>query len=422
MTLCKAIATGLGAVDFDVLWDANLPTGESWRGAIDEWIWNCDAAVLVLSKDAVDSPYVTYEATHLRQRWLHMKPRFALIPVWCSGVDEQVLVKRMGTLQIAEIHTNVKLAAWPVQGAEAAFDSQVQEIIQALEGVRQQAQPRHEIEDLLILDLDLGTANDNALAAIANAYQLPPLPPGAKKDRAILLARMLIDSKEALGYARFQRLKSGIPAMMAALESSKDRAPRIVKLVAPFCWVSPDCVARLPKLLSQPAGGIRAIGWVRRWQFSERMYLYRTFCTRSKLRIASPSELSGGSSQAAFDHILACLGEKVCHDATAKVNGVTKRIKKLADSGEPVFLILPADSIHDELLTLICSTWPDLCVFLYTEKMDEQQLVSKFPTVQVVQPPLVEDDEEDARIGWGDCMVAAGWTAQQLQNIEEFDS
>lgn len=421
-TLCRAIATGLEAVDFDVLWDANLPSSGAWRGAIDEWIWNCDAAVLVLSMDAVDSKYVAYEAAHLRQRWLHMKPHFALVPVWCPKVNNQVLVQSMGALQIAEIHTNVKLAQWPAPATEASFHIQVQEIVKALEGVREQSQPRHEIEDLLILNLDLGTANDNALAAIANAYQLPPLPPGAKKDRAILLARLLIDSREVLGSPRFERLKNGIPTMMAALESSKDRTPRIVKLVAPFCWVSPDCVARIPALLSKPAGGIRAIAWVRRWPFSERMYLYRTFCTRSKLRIASPSELSGGANQAAFDHILACLGEKVCYDANAKISAVTKRIKKLADSGEPVFLILSADSVDGDLLTLICSTWPDLCVFLYTEKMDEHQLSAKFPTVQIVEPALVEDDETDARIGWGDCMVAAGWTAQQLQNLEEFDS
>lgn len=301
--LCEAFAKSLRPGGFDVLWDANIPTSEAWRAAIDEWIWNCDAAVLVLSKDAVVSKYVTYEATLLRQRWLHMKPRFALVPVWCPGINNQVLVQNMGTLQIAEIHTNVKLASWPSPPDEESFAGTVQEIVNALEGVCEQAQPRHEIKDWVIKELFHGT-DDNGLADIANAYQLPPLPPGAKKDRAILLARLLIDSSESLGSARFDRLKSGIPAMMAALESSKDRAPKIVKLVAPFCWVPADCVARIPALLSQPSGGIRAIAWVRRWPFSERMYLYRTFCARSKLRIVSPSELSGGGNQAAFDHIL----------------------------------------------------------------------------------------------------------------------
>lgn len=104
------------------------------------------------------------------------------------------------------------------------------------------------------------------------------------------------------------------------------------------------------------------------------------------------------------NQVLSCLGERVCFDSTANIIAVAKRIKKLADSGQPVFLVLRADVISGELLNLICSTWPDLCVFLYTDKMNEQQLSAQFPPVQLVQPALVEDEEADARIGWGDCM------------------
>jgi hypothetical protein len=52
--LCKALA-GYLASKFDVLWDDNLQTAQVWRAAIDEWIWKCDAAVLVLSKAATKS-------------------------------------------------------------------------------------------------------------------------------------------------------------------------------------------------------------------------------------------------------------------------------------------------------------------------------------------------------------------------------
>src|SRR5262245_53749405 len=93
--LCESIVAGLRAADFEVLWDADIPTAAKWRGAIDEWIWNCDAAILVLSQHAIESKYVAYEATLLRQRWLHMKPRFLLFPVWCPGVGNELLVKNM---------------------------------------------------------------------------------------------------------------------------------------------------------------------------------------------------------------------------------------------------------------------------------------------------------------------------------------
>jgi hypothetical protein len=417
---CQAIAAGLSASGFDVLWDANLPTSGAWRGAIDEWIWNCDAAILVLSVDAVSSRYVAYEAALLRQRWLHMKPRFELVPVWCPGVSDTTLVQNMGALQIAEIHTDVKLAQWPQPGGAASYQPEVLQLISRLNGVLQETQPRHEIEKLLILELEHGTLTDAALADIADAYQLPALPPGAKKDRAALLARALIDSTDPLGDPRFDRLRMAIPAMLAAMNSPKDRVPKIVKLAAPFCWVSPAYVAQIPGIFAGGSASSRAIGWVRKWPFSERMYLYRTFCTRSNLWIVAPSELSG--SQAAFDHILACLGDKVCNDAGATVMAVSKRIKKLTGDGAAVFLILSADGIVDELLSQVRVAWPDLRIFLYTNQMSETELAAQFTDVQILEPALDENLEADARSGWGSCMKAAGWNSHQMQNLEEFDS
>jgi hypothetical protein len=380
-----------------------------WRAAIDEWIWTCDAAVLVLSKAATESRYVAYEVAHLRQRWIHMKPRFMLVPVWCPDVNEQILMQSMGALRLQEIHTNVKLLApWPPKATTdpAAFDDTVRKVATALETVREQARPRHEIEDLLIKELNLGTVNELALTTIADAYQLPPLPAGAKQDRANLLARLLLDSVDKLGELRFQRLKNGIPTMMTAVESAKDRVPRIIKLVAPFCWVPPESAGRIPAFVSQPPSGVRAIAWMRRWGFSERMYLYRAYCTRSKLKIANASNLSGGGSQAILEHITACLAQKVCNNPEAGVADVAKRIQKLASYGESVFLILPAEAIDASIVKDLCEKWKELCVFLYTEEMDEQQLSAQFPDIQLIEPPLSAGDEADACTGWGDCMEA----------------
>jgi hypothetical protein len=327
----------------------------------------------------------------------------------------------MGALQIAEIHTNVKVVQWPEPGAAAPFAVEIQRIRDELEDVCGRAQPRNEIEQLLIQNLDSGAADDADLAAIAGAYGIGALSAGAKSERAILLARLLLDFDDPLGDPRFQRLRNGLPTMRAALQNPKDRVPQIVKLVAPYCWVSPDCVARIPAALVQPTGGIRAIAWSRRWPLSERMYLYRAFGTRSKLRIVNASNLTAGSKET-FRHVVACLGERVCYDATAPESAVNKVIKKTAGNGELVVLILSADVIDDALLTKICSTFPDLCVFLHSSQMKDDDLRAQFPKVQLIEPALAEDDESDARIGWGDCIVAAGWNTQQVHNLEEFDS
>jgi hypothetical protein len=423
LALCKAIEGHLDSLKFEVLWDDKLETGEVWRAAIDEWIWTCDAAVLVLSKAATESRYVAYEVALLRQRWLHMKPGFTMVPVWCPDVNEQLLINSMGPLQIQEIHTNVKLLhSWPPMATTdpAAFDDTVRHVATKLGTVREQARPRHEIEDLLIKELNLGTANEAALTAIANAYGLPSLPAGAKQDRANLLARELLDPVVKLGDLRFQRLKNSIPTMMTALESAERRVRHIIKLVAPFCWVPPKSAGRLPALFLQPPSGVRAIAWMRKWKFSERMYLFRAYCSRLKLKITNASDLSGGGRQAILNHITACLADKVCNNKEANAAAIAKRIHNLVGKGELVFLILPADGIDASIVTEVCETWKELCVFLYTEQMDEEQLGKQFPDVQLVQRSPSVDDEDDACAGWGDCADAAGWTRGR-DSLEEFD-
>jgi TIR domain len=218
--LCKALA-GYLASKFDVLWDDNLQTAQVWRAAIDEWIWKCDAAVLVLSKAATKSRYVAYEAAHLRQRWIHMRPCFTLVPVWCPDVNEQILLKNMGALQLQEIHTNVKLRPpWPPKATtdSAAFDHTVRQVESALQIVREQGRSRPEIEDLLIKELNLGTSNELALTTIADAYELPPLPAGAKHDRANL-ARLLLDPVEKLdGSLTHNSARNRLPGRIQSFE------------------------------------------------------------------------------------------------------------------------------------------------------------------------------------------------------------
>jgi hypothetical protein len=342
-----------------------------------------------------------------------------LIPVWCPGVDNQKLVQSMGALQIAEIHTNVKIAAWPSLQSSNPFQPQIAEILTLLNGVMQEAQPRHEIEKLLIANLEQG-ASDSALEKIAKDYQLAALPAGAQADRAVLLARLFLDFGEKLGDDRFQRLRSGIPMMAATLKDYKERVPEIIRLVAPFCWVSPDSVIPIPAIMAQPTKGIRAIAWVRRWPFSERMYLFRALCTQSKLRFASPSALTSGASGAIFDHIVACLADKVCNDPEADQAAVNKRITKRAADGESVFLILATEGIDNTILMQVCTAFPNLCVFLHTDTMTEQELLEQFPSVQIVEPFLSKELESDARAGWGDCMKDAGLSSVRAANLEEF--
>jgi hypothetical protein len=421
-TLCGAISQRLGTDDFEVLWDQqNLQTSAAWRAAIDEWIWRCDAAILVISKAATESPYVAYEAALLRQRWKH-RAQFLMIPIWCD-VNEKRLTDRMGALQLSEIQTNFKLDEWPANAANdpAVFDPLCGQVVGLLTTLKSKLQARHDAEDLLIKDLFHGTATEAALTDIAAYFNLPPMPNGAKLDLAIALARRILDFDAALGPQRFQALLAAIDTMNAAMSDAGKTVPKIVNMVAPFCWVSGPAAARLTALPALPPAQLRAVGWKRSWPLSERMYLYRGYCTRSSklIRIASVSDTAGGASASILAHIQSELSKEVCRQP-ASVSQLAGKIKDLARQGVPVFLLLPARAVDAAILSEVSQKWPEVCMFLFGDELDEVQLREQFPGVELLDPAPAFQDEFDARTGWGDCMIAAGISYESLESGAAF--
>jgi hypothetical protein len=390
-----------------VYWDGQLQTSEAWRPAIDEWIWRCDAAVLVLSSAATQSDYVAYEATLLRQRWKHTNRLFTLVPVWCPGVTAETLGTRLAPIQLAEIQTNIKLAEWPA--SDAALKNVLDAVELALNPVRTRVRARHDVEETLIRELNLGTKSEEALSEIADIYELPAMPGVSKKDRAISLARHLLDFERPVGLQRFQRLASGVALMWVGFDSPRDHVPPLINLVAPFCWVAPHGALRLAGLSSLPPGALRVIAWRRSWPLSEAMYLYRAYCTRSesKLKIATASDCAGGDQALILDHIRSSLGQAVCGNPDASEADSRRRITKLVTDGVPVFLRMPANAADAGIVQKICETWPGLCVILFAEKLTRDEVKNRFPGVGYLEPELPPEDEADARAGWDECMAEA---------------
>jgi hypothetical protein len=319
---------------------------------------------------------------------------------------------------LSEIQTNLKLPEWPANAANdpAVFDSVCKQVGDLLTSLKSKLQARHNAEDLLIKDLNLGTSSEEALTAIAADFNLPPMPNGAKLDLATALARRILDFDAALGPQRFQALLGAIDTMNTAMSDAGKRVPRIVNLVAPFCWVSPAAAARLTALSALPPARLRAVAWKRSWPLSERMYLYRGYCTRSSalIRIASVSDAAGGTSAAILAHIQSVLAKEVCRQPASDLQ-LAAKIKGLARQGVPVFLLLPARAVDAAILSEVSGKWPEVCMFLFGEELDAVQLREQFPGVELVDPAPAFEDESDARTGWGDCMIAAGIPYESLE-------
>jgi hypothetical protein len=75
----------------EVLWDRNLLfASDEWRRKLYPCFGKSDAAVILLSRGALESQYVSLEAMVLMWRWV-VDPKMVLIPVYFDGVNENSL-------------------------------------------------------------------------------------------------------------------------------------------------------------------------------------------------------------------------------------------------------------------------------------------------------------------------------------------
>jgi hypothetical protein len=84
-TLYEAIAADQ---DFLPIVDKeDLEVGTSWRSTINSWLGGCDAAIVLLCKNAMNSSFVAYEVSILCYRHRDERDNFTLIPVFIDDVD-----------------------------------------------------------------------------------------------------------------------------------------------------------------------------------------------------------------------------------------------------------------------------------------------------------------------------------------------
>lgn len=104
-SVLQALTRALANDDrFNVMLDRiSLRPGDAWRARINLWVGGCDAAVVLLSEAALESPYVAYETSILSFR-RNFDPSLLVIPVLVPPVTRTVLDgSRLGPQQLAEL-------------------------------------------------------------------------------------------------------------------------------------------------------------------------------------------------------------------------------------------------------------------------------------------------------------------------------
>src|SRR4051794_31140378 len=85
--------------------DVTLDPGDAWRSRINLWLGSCDAAIVVISREALKSDYVAFELNVLGyRRWAEERDgrKFRIIPVFSGVTIAEVNASRLAPSQAGE--------------------------------------------------------------------------------------------------------------------------------------------------------------------------------------------------------------------------------------------------------------------------------------------------------------------------------
>ena len=272
-------------VDFDVLVDyERLVSGKNWPRQLHLWMAKCHAAVLLLTPNAVQSPWVLKEATILAWR-LSLDSQFHLFTIRFPDVTDEILTReKFDPLNLGEVQKVID------QGA-AAIALRIRESLGAVA-------PRRTPFDQLVGRLGdlLANVGDSTLKDIAEKICVAP--PDWRPDADLrrqyvdeIVARLL--SENLGGYG-------GIDDLIEDLSSttSVEIVTKIFDIVCSY-WVDAEAAGRLPALTCCSPRRAAAMNGANVGEFTAAMYVRRAHPLSSRYRVIPTA---GGSPGGFVNH------------------------------------------------------------------------------------------------------------------------
>lgn len=228
-----AIADAIKAQDnLALLMDTELlDAGDPWRARINLWLGGCDAAVLVLSEKALESPWVVYEASVLSYR--NRGGNFLIIPVLLRDPQGKLLSDRRLDAQ------HIKETQAIISDDAAAIAQRVIDALPDHGGDR----PIDRIVDQFRVILD--TVPPARLQKAADKLHTPlPWEPGEDLT-GVFVEKLVGATTEEAAAALFQ--------LSGHFKKDPDRIEEMVNLVA-ASWINPKALTLLPEVCKAISG------------------------------------------------------------------------------------------------------------------------------------------------------------------------
>lgn len=369
--------------DYDVLVDINeLQAGRPWPRQLHEWMARCHAAVLLLTPNAVKSPWVLKEATILAWR-LSLDKNFRFFTFRFDGVSDADLtaggfdplmldeVQKLRVGDVADMAAQVR-AAMPPPTEPTPFDS----LCGALEDLAQ----------------DLRA---NTLRRVAEKIRVevrPWRPDMDEKQQYVQAIAVKLLNEDLGGY-------DGVDSLVDELiaTTSTETVEKILYIVAPY-WVDAEAAGRLPSVATSQPRRAMAMNGCGVSEFTAEMYVRRAH-PLSRLQRVLP--IPGGNSGDIVDHVTRELYLHAHRDERSAIGEGPLTPEQKADvinyfdRGRPrYFVVLSSPYPSGPDLTQLISLFPKLTFILWTG----EELLNPQPDVVIcLKPALILDEEEKQR-------------------------
>jgi hypothetical protein len=383
-----ALRRALKAAGFEPLVDEwDLKGGDDWRQRLYTWMTHCDAAILLLSRNALQSDWVLQEATVLTARRFDqarndaVNEPFLLLPVLVgvtmrdvkalSAFEELNLpsIQALHDRQPAQLATRVAKLLMPLKRRASSRRSL-----------------RQDLEDKIASNLRVASA-----AVLRNAAEELGDPPSRwvpSRDAADILAMRLIESERDLILASLQRLQGAIPS---------ENLRNIVKFLR-GAWVNAAAAARFAVIAASPAHTRAAVLNARHTSFTPFAYVTRASGSTSEATVIPVVDAGGEDYLGSIvRQIKEHFRDPEMLDADALAN-IRRQVAKMTKAAPVVIAVAPpvarAPLIGEHDVGELLKQFEQCTVLIMSGQAPPP--VNVLPQIRRVAPALRDGEETDA--------------------------
>ena len=331
-----------------------------WRRKIHGELRQCDAGVILLSKDALTSPWVLYETTVLtlhKDEW----PEFDVIPVRLPGVTREDLAK--GTF--------LPFALNEIQAAKGdTVEDIVDKIVErlALLKIILAEGPLQQFERTLSLwlkkDVDVLREAASKLGLDVEKW------PQTERYSRVLLARELIK-------ADGQRVLNALRVL--TLHLNKDSLFGMITILTSL-WVNEQAARLIPSVMKRPATQ-RAVSTNGRGRYTGRMYVLRACSEFPGWPVLRTIPVAGEDDEGEIVRQIREAYRRHIDDEEISNDDIDERLATLKEGVELYFVVING-YLRSETLANLQSKYPAVVFFLLT---DDTPLDPEYQKVNYIQ-------------------------------------